>query len=64
MVWKALPVVREGSKVSPRGPGGVGRPSRKFGRGQEVLLEVWDGWEALPEVWDGSKGTLEGPGVV
>ena len=55
----SLPEVREGSGGPFKGPGLVGRPSRKSrnlsqksGRGQEALPEVRDGWEALLEFWD------------
>ena len=42
-VQQALPRVLEGSGGSPGGPGGVMRSSRRSGRGQESILEVWEG---------------------
>ena len=46
--------VREGSGGPPGGPGGVGRYTLSFGRGQE----------AIPEVREGSGGTPRGTGRV
>ena len=50
VVWKAHPVVQEGSERLPGGPGGVRRPTRRpgwpswrYGRGQEALPKVWVG---------------------
>ena len=43
MDQEANPVVREGSNGPPRGLGGVGRPTRWFGRGRVAYPEVREG---------------------
>ena len=48
------------SEGLPRGQGGVERPSRRFGRGREPLLEVRVGFEALLEVREALWWSMRG----
>ena len=74
MCWEAVLVAREGSADPSEGPGGVSRPTRISGRGQESP-EVWErvgratlmskmDWEAHPEILDGLGSPSRGPEAV
>ena len=60
---ESIPEIREESEDPSGGPGEVGKPTRRSGRGREGfqttpggLGGVGRGFEAHPEVWEGSGG--------
>ena len=70
-VWKTFPEVQVGSGGPPKGPGGVGRLSQRFGRpswrsgrGREAKRWFGRGREALLKVQEGSGGPLRSFGSV
>ena len=62
--WQALQDGREGSRVPPAGPGGVGRPSWNAGKGCEALLLGREGSVGPTGGWKGLGGPLVGLGWV
>ena len=62
--WEVLPVVCNVTAGPSEGSVGIGRPTRRFGRGCKVYLEGGRGQEAHPEVCGGLGGPTASPGLV
>ena len=62
---EARPVVRDGTSGPSGGPVGIGRPTRRFGRGCEAYPEGREILESPPRDWSGihprGLGGVESP---